>query len=249
MKRFSINFLLIYLLAEIFYFGKLISYSNNFNKLNYYDQLLVGNYSKKKINGLKINNRNIIKIIETLKRSDKFNSPKKTIIDGKIKYTYRKSVYEPKKSIKEIEKLIENPINTKNYEVFIKKALLILLSNEIEIFIKDLKETDLSGQWIHKDKTLVINEKIFKEGTINFAYLLSHEIIHITQSCKGGGFDSYPVLLGLDLDKPKNYYHKYLDNSFYKDLKKTDIILEIEAYANQKKLSQTLNFFKYFCLK
>ena len=74
-------------------------------------------------------------------------------------------------------------------------------------------------------------------------------MIHVAQSCKGGSFDSYPILLGLELKKPKSYYYKYLDDEIYKDLKKDDIMLEIEAYANQEDLSQTLNAFKYFCLK
>ena len=133
--------------------------------------------------------------------------------------------------------------------IFIKKGLLTLLSNEIKILIKDLPETSPSGQWIHKDKTLIIDKKILKEGTIKFAYLLSHEMIHIAQSCKGGTFDSYPNLLGLELKKPKSYYYKYLDNDIYKDLKKDDIVLEIEAYANQANIAQTLNAFEYFCLK
>ena len=74
-------------------------------------------------------------------------------------------------------------------------------------------------------------------------------MIHIAQSCKGGSFDSYPNLLGLELKKPKSYYYKYLDNDIYKDLKKDDVVLEIEAYANQANIAQTLNAFEYFCLK
>ena len=209
----------------------------------------VKNLLSKKISVLKVNNRNIIKILNILKRFDKKNSPKKIVVNGKIKYSYRKLPNEPQKTIEEIEGLIKNPIKTKKYEVFIKKALLILLSNEIEILIKDLPESDPSGQWIHKDKTVIINEKVFKEGTIKFAYLLSHEMIHIAQSCNGGSFDSYPFLLGLELKKPKNYYYKYLNNEIYRDLKKDDILLEIEAYSNQTEISQTINAFKYFCLK
>ena len=145
--------------------------------------------------------------------------------------------------------IIKNPIKTRKYEVFIKKALLILLSNEIKIIIKDLPESEPSGQWIYKDRMVIINEKILKEGTIKFAYLLSHEMIHVAQSCKGGGFGSYPSLLGLEFKKPKNYYYKYLDNEIYKDLTKDEVVLEIEAYGNQSDLSQTMNAFKYFCLK
>ena len=43
--------------------------------------------------------------------------------------------------------------------------------------------------------------------------------------------------------------YKYLDNNIYKDLKKDDIVLEIEAYANQANIALTLNAFEYFCLK
>ena len=74
-------------------------------------------------------------------------------------------------------------------------------------------------------------------------------MIHIAQSCWGGSFDSYPLLLGLELKKPKSYYYKYLNNDIYKDLKKDDIMLEIEAYANQADISRSINAFKYFCLK
>ena len=87
------------------------------------------------------------------------------------------------------------------------------------------------------------------QQNINFAYLLSHEMIHIAQSCRGGSFDSYPLLLGLELKKSKSYYYKYLNNDIYKDLKKDDIMLEIEAYANQADISRSINAFKYFCLQ
>ena len=78
---------------------------------------------------------------------------------------------------------------------------------------------------------------------------MSHEIIHVSQSCKGGSFNSYPVLLNLDLQKPKSYYFKYLKSNYYKDLKGKELMLEIEAYANEKKHVQTLNLFNYFCLR
>ena len=249
MKNYFIKFLLLILFVQLFNFEKVNSHSKSIYNFNYLDKLLVENSPNKNISELNINNSNIIKLLEILKRFDKLNSPRKTIVNGKVIYTYKKFPNDPKKSIKEIENLIKNPVNTKKYEAFIKKALLSLLSNAIVISIKDLEEKDLSGQWIHKDKTIVINQKILKEGIIYFAYLLSHEIIHVTQSCKGGSLESYPVLLGLNLDKPKSYYFKYLDNDFYKDLKKSDQMLEIEAYANQKKISQTLYGFKYFCLK
>ena len=248
MKK-NIYILLFVFFLDIFLIEGSESITKRINKYSYQDVKEVKSLLSKKISELKVNNKDIEKIINSLKRFDKKNSPKKTVVNGKIKYTYMKLPNEPQKTIEEIERLIKNPKKTKKYEVFIKKGLLTLLSNEIKILIKDLPETSPSGQWIHKDKTLIINKKILKEGTIKFAYLLSHEMIHIAQSCKGGTFDSYPNLLGLELKKPKSYYYKYLDNDIYKDLKKDDIVLEIEAYANQANIAQTLNAFEYFCLK
>ena len=248
MKK-NIYILLFVFFLDIFLIEGSESITNRINKYSYQDVKEVKSLLSKKISEFKVNNKDIEKIINSLKRFDKKNSPKKTVVNGKIKYSYRKLPNEPQKTIEEIERLIKNPKKTKKYEVFIKKGLLTLLSNEIKILIKDLPETSPSGQWIHKDKTLIINKKILKEGTIKFAYLLSHEMIHIAQSCKGGTFDSYPNLLGLELKKPKSFYYKYLDKEIYKDLKKDDMVLEIEAYANQANIAQTLNAFEYFCLK
>ena len=249
MTKNLLYILLFTLFVNIFLMKRVESNIKVINQYTYHEEKEVKYLLSKKISELKVNNRNIIKILNILKSFDKKNSPKKIVVNGKIKYSYRKLPNEPQKTIEEIERLIKYPVKTRKYEVFIKKALLILLSNEIKILIKDLPERDPSGQWIHKDKTVIINKKIFKEGTIKFAYLLSHEMIHIAQSCRGGSFDSYPLLLGLELKKPKSYYYKYLNNDIYKDLKKDDIMLEIEAYANQADISRSINAFKYFCLK
>ncbi len=248
----SKNFHLILLVAiffDIFLIKKINSKINVVDSISYHEKKDFNYLLSQKISELNVTNRNITKILKILERFDIKNAPKKVVVDGKIKYTYRKLQNEPPKTIEEIERLIKNPIQTRKYEVFIQKALLTLLSNEIRILIKDLPESEPSGQWIYKDKMLIINEKILKEGTIKFAYLLSHEMIHIAQSCKGGSFGSYPTLLGLELKKPKNYYYKYLNNEIYKNLTKDEVVLEIEAYGNQSDVSQTMNAFKYFCLR
>ena len=249
MKKKLLKLLLFLICFDIFNAYKLDSHSVQNNKSNYGGEIIVKNSPYKNIYELKFEKENIKKLLQTLKIYDKKNAPKKVIINGQIKYTYKKLANEPKKSIQEIEELINNPLKTKKYEIFIKKAFLYLSSNGIKIYLKDLRENDLSGQWIHKDKSLIINKKILKEGTITFAYLLSHEMIHVSQSCKAGGFDSYPSLLGLVLKEPKSFYYKYLESDIYQDLTKSEIMLEIEAYANQRKILQTINLFKYYCLK
>ncbi len=202
----------------------------------------------KKFNVLRVSPKNIENILKILKKYDYENRPRKVIINGKIIYKYKKLQDEPEKSIRELESLIRNPENTYKYENFIKRSLIYLLNSEVKVIIQDIK-MDLSGQWDHKNKTILINKDIFKEGTKRFAYLLSHEMIHISQSCKGGGISSYPVLIGLKIEKPKSFYFKNLESSVYNDLKENEVMLEVEAYSNQENIFKTLKIFKYFCLK
>ena len=197
---------------------------------------------------MKVKENNLNKILKILKGYDYRNAPKKKIIDGKVIYKYKKLETEPKKTAKELEFLINNPEQTKNYENFIRKAVLLLLANGVEISIRDIKK-DVSAQWVFKEGRIIFNKSSLKEGTKNFANLLSHEMIHIAQSCKGGSFVSYPVLLNLDHSKPKRFYYKYLKSKAYKNLKKSEKLLEVEAYANEKNHIQTLNLFKNFCFK
>ena len=137
----------------------------------------------------------------------------------------------------------------KKYQDFIRKAFLALTSNDIRIQIIDPNNDDLSGQWLYKKKKILINKNSLVEGSKYFAYLLSHEMLHVSQSCKGGGFDSYPVLLGLRRNESSKFYLKKLQKPVYENLKSNEIQLEIEAYSNEKNIDNTLKAFKYFCLK
>ncbi len=203
-----------------------------------------------KNNSIYLNKNNLKSVLEILRQNDIKNTPKKvTNKDGSTTYFYRRSEDEPKKNIQQIKKLIENPPNMKKYQNFIRKALLALNFNDIQIQIVDLNKKDLSGQWLHKKKKILINKYSLLEGSKYFAYLLSHEMIHVTQSCKGGGFDSYPILLGLKRNTSNKFYLKKLQKPVYKNLRSSEIQLEIEAYSNEKNLDNTLKAFKYFCIK
>ena len=215
---------------------------------NRIDKETINSIGKRKIFDLEMDLDNLQKILKLLKKYDYKNAPKKQIVNGKIVYTYKRLENEPRKTIQELEYLIKNPEKYQNYEKFIKKGILSLLSNGIKIYIKELKK-EISAEWIFKEKSIIFNYKSLEEGTKNFANLLSHEMIHIAQSCKGGSFDSYPVLLNLNYSKPKRFYYRYLKSKAYKNLKKSEKLLEIEAYANEKNHFQTLDLFKNFCLK
>ena len=208
----------------------------------------IQNLNNAKVFEFKIEKNNLKKILKILKVYDYKNAPKREIINGRLIYKYKRLENEPKKTLEELKFLIDNPEQTKNDEKFIKKAMLSLLSSGVKIYIKDMKE-DFSAQWVFKEGRIIFNKSSLEQGTKNFANLLSHEMIHVSQSCKSGSFSSYPALLNLDLEKPIAYYYKYLKSNAYKDLKENELMLEIEAYANEKKHAQTLNLFNYFCLR
>ena len=60
-------------------------------------------------------------------------------------------------------------------------------------------------------------------------------MIHVAQSCKGGSINSFPKLIGLNekLNEEKNYL---LSSEVYKNLPKSQISLEKEAYSYQDNL-------------
>ena len=234
------------IIVLIFVFRVISPFNFRFFSEGAYSQ---SNYLLKK-NAIDLNINNVKSVLELLQKYDLKNSPKKvTNKDGSTTYFYRRSEDEPEKNIQQIKKLIENPPNMKKYQDFIKKALLALTSNDIRIQILDLNNNDLSGQWFHKKKKILINKNSLLEGSKYFAYLLSHEMLHVSQSCKGGSYDSYPVLLGLKRNEPSKFYLKKLQKPVYENLKSNEYQLEIEAYSNEKNINNTLKTFKYFCLK
>ena len=57
----------------------------------------------------------------------------------------------------------------KEYQNFIRKALTLLVFNDILVQIIDLNNEDLSGQWIYKKKQILINKNSLLEGSKSFA--------------------------------------------------------------------------------
>ena len=133
MKR-KIYILLFAFFVNFFLIKDSESLTKPINKYSYQDVKEVKHLLSKKISELKINNKDIEKIIDSLKRFDKKNSPKKTVVNGKIKYTYRKLPNEPQKTIEEIERLIKNPKKPKKYPTkiqTIKNIFFFSLENYI----------------------------------------------------------------------------------------------------------------------
>ena len=186
---------------------------------------------------ININDSNIDFILRLLKKADKRNAPKMIINPNSSKsIIYKKSNFEKELSQKELIYLIKNPRNFDQELNFIEEALKFLNKLGISVFLLEFNNEKGSAYWLPEKQIIKIDSKTLNAGTLTFAKILNHEMIHVAQSCKGGSINSFPKLIGLNekLNQEKNYL---LSSEVYKNLPKSQISLEKEAYSYQDNLS------------
>ena len=194
-----------------------------------------------------IKDSNINLILRLLKKADKRNAP--IIItnpDSSQSIIYKKSNFQRELSQKELIYLIKNPINFYQEQNFVKETLKFLNKLGISVFLVDLNEEKGSAYWLPEKQIIKIDSKTINAGSLTFAKILNHEMIHVAQSCKGGSINSLPKLIGISekMNKEKNYL---LSSKVYKNLSKYEISLEKEAYSYQDNLSAGKYLIQKFC--
>ena len=186
---------------------------------------------------INIKDSNIDFILRILKKADKRNSPKMIIYpDSSKSIIYKKSNFQKELSQKELIYLIKNPRNFYQEQNFVEESLKFLNNLGISVFLLELNDEKGSAYWLPEKQIIKIDSKTLNAGTLTFAKILNHEMIHIAQSCKGGSINSFPKLIGLNLklNEEKTYL---LSSEVYKNLPKSQISLEKEAYSYQDNLS------------
>ena len=123
----------------------------------------------------------------------------------------------------------------------------MLNNSRVNVFLEKPKIIGASAEWDYKEKTIRFNPKIIKSGTKAFVKSLNHEIIHVIQSCIGGGFKRKPTLIGLKIND-KSKIDKILENPIYKNLPYYQYKLELEAYSYQNDLTFSPKSFTKYCL-
>tara|TARA_Y100000589_G_scaffold216070_1_gene203891 strand:- start:295 stop:996 length:702 start_codon:yes stop_codon:yes gene_type:complete len=194
-----------------------------------------------------IRGSNIDFVLRLLKKADKRNAPKiLTNADSSKSITYKKNNFQRELSKKELIYLIKNPQNFYKEQIFVKDSLKFLNQLGVSVFLVDLDNEKGSAYWLPEKKSIKIDSKTINAGSLTFAKILNHEMIHIAQSCKGGAINSFPRLIGLDekMNKEKIYL---LSSKVYKNLTKYQISLEKEAYSYQDNLSVGKYLINKFC--
>ncbi len=232
--------LLLHLLASLITSAYSIPFSNIFFKNVFKEESAFKNSSKFKAYF------DPEKILHELRESDKKNAPKlinnsngtKTII-------YKTNKFQKNITKKELLNLIKNPKSFNNEQSFIKDSFENLKKYGIKItFIKESE--DFAAKWYPSEKILTINKNIIELGSLIFAEVLNHEMIHIAQSCKAGSINAYPNLIGLKVSL--NIEKKYLlSKDIYKDITKLEKSLENEAYTYQSDLNMGKFLIKKYC--
>jgi len=195
------------------------------------------NYKSIDVNTLKMN----------LYNSDKKLTPK--LIhnnDGTSTYRYIKMPGEGEISLEEVkERVLLGPnFYSKNRESVIN---LLKSINELKIKNKlDNIESGALGLWIPSDDTIVIDHRVVEMGSPTFLYVLSHEAIHVAQSCFSGSRNKFPERIGLPLEYSTEL-NLNLSHNLYSMKPEEVINLEREAFTYAKEEGVAIRLLKAYC--
>ena len=227
-----------YLLTVFFLFPILISCSSPKKKNSF------KNFSNNQAKNLSINVNNL-RI--NLYKADKKLTPK--IIhnnDGTYSYRYFKKPGEGEISLEEIkERMILGP----NFYQKEREDVINLLKriNKLKINNKlDYIKSGALGLWIPSDDTIVIDYRVVEMGSPTFLNILSHEAIHVAQSCFSGSRNKFPKRIGLPLEYSTEL-NLNLSHNLYSKKSEEVINLEREAFTYAKEEGVAVSLLKQFC--
>ncbi len=227
-----------YLLIFLVLCFSFLSYSIQ-NRKNTYKEL-----SKKSINNQSINLNNLMK---NLSKADKKLIPRLIRNDnGSSFYRYIKKPGEDQISLKEIEEriLLGTDFYKKDREEIIN---LLIRINELNINNKlDHIDSGALGLWIPSQDIIIIDYRVIEMGSPTFLDVLSHEIIHVAQSCFSGSRLNFPIRLGLPLEYSTNI-NLNLSHNLYSEKSAEVMNLEREAFTYSKVNGAALRLLNNFC--
>ena len=202
------------------------------------------NFSNNHANNQSININNLS---INLYNSDKKLTP--TLIhnnDGTSTYRYIKKPGEGKISLEEVkERVLLGP----NFYKKDREDVINLLKriNELKINNKlDYIESGALGLWIPSDDTIVIDYRVVEMGSPTFLNVLSHEAIHVAQSCFSGARNKYPERIGLPLAYSTEL-NLNLSHNLYSKKPEEIIKIEREAFTYAKEEGVAIRLLNEFC--
>ena len=166
--------------------------------------------------------------------------------DGSSFYSYIKKPGEGEISLEEIKKrvLLGPDFYTNDREDVInllKRINELKISNKLESI-----DSGALGLWIPSKDTIVIDYRVIEMGSPTFLDVLSHEVIHVAQSCFSGSRNKFPERIGLPLEYSTEL-NLNLSHNLYSKKSKEVINLEREAFTYAKEDGAAIRLLNVFC--
>ena len=166
--------------------------------------------------------------------------------DGSSFYRYIKKPGEGKISLEEIKERVllgpnfyqkerENVIN------LLKKINELKINNKLENI-----DNGALGLWIPSKETIIIDYRVIEMGSPTFLDVLSHEAIHLAQSCSSGSSNKFPEIIGLPLEYSTDIKLN-LSHNLYNNKSKEVMNLEREAFTYSKVEGVAIKLLDYYC--
>ena len=172
-------------------------------------------------------------LLSQLEEADLQWRPEEQVLaDGTTRYLYKRREGEPDLSIAELERLLHSPPTFEQERKDIAELLQSLQRAGAKVVLAPTLKEGAAAEWDHQATTLRIQPRIIQKGSVDFLRVLSHEAIHVAQSCKSGSLRSKPEALGIDVSKQPDILTK-LDDPVYSQASQWERLLEKEAYAAQ----------------
>ena len=102
------------------------------------------------------------------------------------------------------------------------------------------------GLWIPIKDIIVIDYRVVEMGSAMFLNVLSHEVIHVAQSCFSGSRNNFPKRIGLPLEFSRDI-NLNLSHNLYSEKSKEVINLEREAFTYSKVKGVAIRLLNNFC--
>jgi hypothetical protein len=155
-----------------------------------------------------------------------------TLADGVTRYQYRRRPGDPELSLAEIKALMAHPPNHAGEQETIRSLLADLQRVGAQIALAVPLKPGAAAEWDPTARMIRIHPDSVGKGTVDFLRLLTHESIHVAQSCRGGHLHSNPRLLGLPTQMPSEL-ERTVSQAIDLRTSSWELQLEREAYANQ----------------
>ena len=187
-------------------------------------------------------------LLKKLDSADRANRPRAVRrSDGRIAYHYKKASSGRKPSIDELEEEIRNPKDYSEKQRDIRALLAQLHKLGVSVSISAPEGNGSGGTWAPSETLLTINPAVISGGTPEFHETLSHEAIHVAQSCNGGGINATPRRLGF----PVKYWFAIdssLRHPLYGKNDEESLLIEREAYSHSQETGIAHQLLVDYCI-